>query len=128
MRREQTFGTRGARTFLLTGVLACLCFSSGEGLRLMPIPSTTLHESGPPRVAAPAATLYVSQGYQYATCGLEKSGQKRVKRQHLRDGVPVSPSRFGPLPVTSRPAAAESTSYRTPSPTPLPLGRAPPPA
>jgi len=118
---------RGARTILLTGVLACLCFSSGEGLRLMPIPSPAHSETGPLNFRAAVASLHISLSYQYATCGLEKCGQKRVQRQQLRDGLSVSSSSSEPLAVPVRLAAnIASASYCSPSPVPQPPGRAPP--
>jgi hypothetical protein len=127
MRRGRTFKPGGARTILLTGVLACLCFSSGEGLRLMPIPSPAHSETGTPNFTAAATSLRISLSYQYATCGLEKCGQKRVQRQQMRDGLSVSSSNSEPLAVPVRLAANLATaSYRSPSPVPRPPGRAPP--
>jgi hypothetical protein len=127
MRRWRTFELRGARTLLLTGVLACLCFSSGEGLRLMPIPSPAHSENGPPNFTAAAASLHISLSYQYATCGLEKCGQKRVQRQQVRDGLSVTSSNSEPLAVPVRLAAdIASAAYRSLSLVPQPPGRAPP--
>ena len=118
---------RGARTILLTGVLACLCFSSGEGLRLMPIPFPAHSETEPPNFTAAVASLHLSLSYQYATCGLEKCGQKRVQRQQLRDGLSVSRGNFEPHPVPVHLAAnIASASYRSLSPVQQPPGRAPP--
>jgi hypothetical protein len=127
MRSERAFKVHDARTILLIGVLACLCFSSGEGLRLMPISHPALGESEFHNFRAAIASLNVSLSYQYATCGLEKSGQKRVQRQKLRDGLLISGVGIEHLPVAVHFIAnLESASFHSLFTVPQPPGRAPP--
>jgi hypothetical protein len=127
MRSGRAFEGRDARTILLIGVLACLCFSSGEGLRLMPISYPTLGETVFHNFRAAIASLDVSLSYQYATCGLEKSGKKRVQRQKLCDGLLLSGVGIKHLPVAIHFIAnIELASFRSLFPVPQPPGRAPP--
>ena len=129
MRRGQTFEAHCARTILLIGVLACLCFSSGEGLRLMPISYPAPIEAGSPSFRAAIASLSVSLNYQYATCGLEKSGQKRAQRQQLRERLLISRNDIEHLPVPVYfTANIELASFGSLLSVPRPPGRAPPPA
>ena len=110
-------------------VLACLCFSSGEGLRLTPIPSLAPGELSSPHFRATDASLDISLSYQYAVCGQEKGGQKRVQRQQLRSGLYTSRSSIEHFPVRFRLVAdVESASYLSLFPVSQPPGRAPPSA
>ena len=125
MRRRLTFGARRAYTILWIGVLACLCFSHGEGLRLMPLSHTADAEGL--NASGASARFNISLDYQYATCGLEKSGQKRAPRQQLRDGLSALPGGLShPRVSLWLDAEFESASYRPTTPLPQPPGRAPP--
>jgi hypothetical protein len=129
MRRGRLLGAHGARTILLIGVLACLCFSAGEGLRLMPISYPAPVEVESPSFRTAISSLNVSLDYQYGTCGLEKSVQKRAQRQQLREGLLISGNGIEHLPVPSHfTADIELASLRSLFPAPQPPGRAPPSA
>jgi hypothetical protein len=127
MGRRLSFKGCGAHTILLIGVLACLCFSSGEGLRLMPISDSSTREAGPTNFRATIASLNFPLSYQYATYGLEKSRQKRVQRQQLRDGLAISRNIIDhlPLPVQLT-AGIELTPYSSLFLVSQPPSRAPP--
>ena len=129
MRRGRAFKTLGARTILLIGVLACLCFSSGEGLRLMPISYPALVEVESPNFRNAIASLSGCLDYQYATCGLEKGGQKRVQRQQLREGLLIARNGLKHLPAPVHfTAHIELAPFGSLLPAPQPPGRAPPSA
>jgi hypothetical protein len=129
MRRARAFEAYGARTVLLIGVLACLCFSSGEGLRLMPISYLAPVEFESSSFRTAISSFNVSLDYQYATCGLEKSVQKRAQRQQLREGLLISRNGIEHLLVPAHLTARIGlASFRSLFPTPQPPGRAPPSA
>lgn len=129
MRRGQTVEYRYSRASLLVGVLACLCFSAGEGLRLMPIASPVTSDAAWPNLGDTNTSLDVSAEYQYATCGLEKRGQSLTRRQQAPVGLVTSPTNGESFPAkTQLTAGAELAFYRSPLSVSCPSGRAPPSA
>jgi hypothetical protein len=118
-----------ARTILLVCVLACLCFSAGEGLRLMPLAPPVSDGAARPNLGVVSGSPGVSSQYQYATCGLEKRGQKLTHRQQARGGLLTSRNGGEPPAVGEHPAAEiESASYPSQLFASRSLGRAPPSA
>ena len=71
------------RTTVLVGVLAALCFSVGEGLRLTPFPLSTMAESG-----TATAESYFQASHESVSA---RSGPvytpTRVQNRNKRDGV-----------------------------------------
>jgi hypothetical protein len=129
MRRRQAVKGHVAHTILLVGVLTCLCFSAGEGLRLMPIASPIIHEATYPYFGAINTPLNVSSQYQYATCGLEKSGQNLARRQQARGNLLTSRNSGETFQVRTRlNDDLELGPYRSLLSISRPLGRAPPSA
>ncbi len=110
------------RTLVVVGVIASLCFSVGEGLRLTPFPvsAITLDETtnNHPNATASRQTSL----RQYGPLDVPAQTQKRGKRQAVDYGCPPSqdnrqpsphqcllsgvrePADFIPLPFVSRPA------------------------
>lgn len=68
------------RTALLVSVIACLCFSVGEGLRLRPFPVSAFTESKATSTRLNAAT-YETSLYKYGPLDVPTRVQKRGKRQ-----------------------------------------------
>lgn len=80
---RRTVFTPCVRAVLVIGVVACLCFSAGEGLRLTPLPSPAPAEAAPTDLQANAAH---SRGPSLNRTGpldmpLRGQVQKRGKRQ-----------------------------------------------
>ena len=69
------------RTTVLVGVIACLCFSVGEGLRLRPFPVSALAESGAVNTELNATPSYETSLYQYGPLDVPGRVQTRGKRQ-----------------------------------------------
>ncbi len=68
-------------TTVLVGVIACLCFSVGEGLRLRPFPVSALAESGATNTQLNASASYENSPYKYGPLDVPTRVQKRGKRQ-----------------------------------------------
>ena len=69
------------RTNLLIGVIACLCFSVGEGLRLRPFPVSALAESEATNTQPNATASYEISLCRYGPLDVPTRVQKRGKRQ-----------------------------------------------
>ena len=69
------------RTTLVVGVVACLCFSVGEGLRLRPFPVAGLAESEATNPQFDATASYGTPLYKYGPLDVPTRVQKRGKRQ-----------------------------------------------
>jgi hypothetical protein len=129
MRRRQAVKINYARTILIVGVLACLCFSTGEGLRLIPIATPITEEASWPDLGTIKTSHDVSTLYQYATCGLEKSSQKRTQRQQAHRGLLTSHNSGKSFPKRVQLTAdIELASYGSLLHVSRPIGRAPPSA
>ena len=82
------------RTTLLVGVVACLCFSVGEGLRLRPFPVIALAESEAANTQLNATASYENSLYKYGPLDVPTRVQQRGKRQVVDYGnVPSQNSR-----------------------------------
>lgn len=118
------------RVIVSVGVLAALCFSVGEGLRLLPLPHAApqLSEvagSGP--VASSPGTLGPCQ-FKPNSLGLPPLAQKNLqyKKAHC---APPSACALPPPPYVSRRHGAEWRAWRALAASVKgPSGRAPPPA
>ena len=115
------------RKTVLVGVIACLCFSVGEGLRLRPFPVSALAESETTKVELNVAASYGASLYKYGPLDVPSRIQKRGKRQVVDYANPpfqntrevtVQQVLFS---SADEPAAIVSLSFRSHLP-----GRAPP--
>lgn len=72
-----------ARAVLVVGVVACLCFSAGEGLRLTPLPSLPPVEVGPTELQASVTLARAAHLNRTGPLDVPAQGQaqKRGKRQ-----------------------------------------------
>jgi hypothetical protein len=70
-----------ARTTVLVGVIVCLCFSVGEGLRLRPFPVSALAESEATNTPLSATASYESSLYKHGPLDVPARLQTRGKRQ-----------------------------------------------
>ena len=117
------------RVFFVIGVIACLCFSDGEGLRLTPLPALALGETNS---SAPLVSTTLSRGTpQYLGGPLDRPAQvqlqKSSKRQQLDcECPPISGTGeipFPPLPYLGASDRVDGASRIAES---QPPGRAPP--
>jgi hypothetical protein len=76
-----TAKSRRGRTLLLIGVIASLCFSVGEGLRLTPFPVSALAEAAAPDDQLKVAELREARLHKYGPLDKPTQAQKRGKRQ-----------------------------------------------
>lgn len=115
------------RTIVLVGVIACLCFSVGEGLRLRPFPVAALAESDATNSQLNATTSCETSLYKYGPLDVPTRVQKRGKRQVVDYGnAPSQNNRALPveqifLSSASEPARIVTLSFGSHS-----SGRAPP--
>jgi hypothetical protein len=128
---RRTVLTPLVRAVLVTGVIACLCFSAGEGLRLTPLPAPP-----PPEVAASdlQANATLSRGTSLNRTGpldmpAQGQAQKRGKRQTLECACPPAGDArevtFQPVRFSGAARQIVRASRLSVS---KPSGRAPPPA
>ena len=116
------------RVFFVIGVIACLCFSAGEGLRLTPLPALALEETDS---SAFLASITFSLGTpQYLGGPLDRPAQvqlqKSSKRQLLDFEWPpigTADTSFHPLPYLRAGDRVDCASRVAES---KPSGRAPP--
>ena len=80
------------RTIILVGVIACLCFSVGEGLRLRPFPVSGLAETEATNTQLYATGSYETSPYKYGPLDVPTRVQNRGKRQVVDYGNPPSQS------------------------------------
>lgn len=91
------------RVFFVIGVIACLCFSAGEGLRLTPLPALALAETNS---SALLVNSTLSRGTpQYLGGPLDRPAQVQVQKSSKRQLLdcecpPSGPGEipFHPLP------------------------------
>jgi hypothetical protein len=114
-------------TTVLVGVIACLCFSVGEGLRLRPFPVSALAESEATNTQLNASASHENSLYKYGPLDVPTRVQKRGKRQVMDYGnAPSQNSRElivqqVPLSSADKPAGIVSLSFESHF-----SGRAPP--
>lgn len=117
------------RTSLVVGVLACLCFSAGEGLRLTPLPVPPLDEAGASELEAKVThsrgTLLNRTGPLHAPA--QGHVHKRSKRQALDCVCPPSGSEHEiPFSLLRRPSDGHQIPPGARLAGARPPGRAPP--
>jgi hypothetical protein len=128
-------GTKGrakahrGRTILLIGVIASLCFSAGEGLRLTPIPVSALAGTAVPDARLNAAASRGTSLHKYGP--LDKPSQtqvqKRGKRQSLDCERPPSQNARKPSDdLLGSPGARTPVGFTSTPPVSEPADRAPP--
>jgi len=100
---HQTTKLHRTRILLLVGVLASLCFSVGEGLRLLPLPLPSFSKVDVRQSQAKfiAPLDYSLSKFTSGPLGVPAKAQKRVKRQMIHYGTPPARSIYVP-PVQSR--------------------------
>lgn len=118
------------RTALIVGVIACLCFSVGEGLRLTPFPVSLLTVSAAAPdilrsvIASPGISLH---RYGPMDVPSKAQGLKRGKRHTVDCEFPPFPNaRKLPANRTQRQIAKETVGLVSLLPTSQPADRAPP--
>ena len=116
------------RTVVLIGVVAALCFSVGEGLRLLPLPYTPCGPAGPADSRAGVSGHdAISQGqFRPGSLGLPPRAQKDLR--HKQTHYAPSTGCALPLPhqVLSRPCARRRAGRALSASVRVPPGRAPP--
>lgn len=124
-----TAGFRRGRAALLIGVIAALCFSVGEGLRLTPFPAPAPAEAGGSDGRLKLAELREARPHEYGPLDKPSQAQKRGKRQTPDCQCPPSQSirkpgarlltssrALPPVAVNSTPLAAGHTDRGPPLP------------
>ncbi len=116
------------RVIVSVGVLAALCFSVGEGLRLLPLPYATspLREGTGSRPFASSPDTLRQCQFKPGSLGLPPLAQKNLqyKKTHC---APPSACALPPPPYVSRRYGAEWRMWRAlAASVPGPAGRAPP--
>lgn len=118
------------RALLLVGVLAALCFSVGEGLRLLPIPisSSTGAGSSVYRGAAFTPTASAPSRFTPGPITTPVPAQKRGERQRAHCEEVLHHAAVGrPVTFFRLPRARESVGYRSPRRASHRADRGPPP-
>lgn len=128
---RRTVLTPFVRAFYAVGVVACLCFSAGEGLRLTPLPAPQPEESSSPGLHVRAALSRGDARHLSGPLDLPAKGQvqKRTKRETPDCECPPSGG-VGELPLyPARHSTAGRLAAHASRPSDeRPPGRAPPPA
>ncbi len=83
---ERRTTSRFMHTTVLVGVIACLCFSVGEGLRLRPFPVSALAECEATNTQLHATASYELSLYKYGPLDVPARVQKSGKRQAVDYG------------------------------------------
>jgi hypothetical protein len=117
-----------ARVFFVIGVIACLCFSAGEGMRLTPLPALALEETDP---SAFLVSITLSRGTpQYLGGPLDRPAQVQLQKSSKRQLLdfecpPIGPAEtsFHPLPYLGASDRVDRASRMAEA---QPPGRAPP--
>jgi hypothetical protein len=89
---ERTTTSCFVRAIILIGVIACLCFSVGEGLRLTPFPVSALAEVGLTNTQPNATASYQKSLRKYGPLDVPTRVQQRGKRQAVDHGYTPSES------------------------------------
>ena len=120
---------RRGRTLLLIGVIASLCFSVGEGLRLTPFPVSPLAQAGAPDGRLKVTELREARPHKYGPLDKPTQAQKRGKRQTPDCQCPPSQSIRKPTAhLLHRGCVRPIVAGASPPLTAGPADRAPPPA
>ena len=117
------------RVFFGVGVIACLCFSAGEGLRLTPLPALAFAQTDS---SALLVNAIVSRGtLQYLGGPLDRPAQVQVRQSSRRPMLDCEcPPRSGPSHIPFQPlpylAASDGVDRASSIAEAQPPGRAPP--
>lgn len=118
------------RAVLVVGVIACLCFSAGEGLRLTPLPSPPPAEEVTSNLQAEVTLARGASLNRTGPLDMPAQGQaqKRGKRQSTdcecppvkntlnpNDGLPRDPGVLAPVSLTSALPISEPPDRGPPS-------------
>ena len=104
------------RGLLLASVIACLCFSAGEGLRLLPFPVHDLSAFSSvdhfvkraSAIEAPPSEVFSSKG-DNPPCTVQKR-LERVEFQHAQSSIEIIPPSPFPAPVNRTPISFLASS------------------
>ncbi len=129
MERQDKVRLSFTRNFILVGVLAALCFSVGEGLRLLPIPVSPSigAELSVYRGAAFTSTASAPKQFTPGPITTPVPAQKRIERQRVHCEVLLHGGGESPLTIFSLPCDGESVGYRLPRRASHRADRGPPP-
>ena len=117
------------RANVTIGVIACLCFSAGEGLRLTPLPTLSLEEV---RLSGIRTVATLSQGtIRHLSGPLDRPAkgqiQKRGNRETLKcEFPPAGCFTHSPFYSTRLSSADHQVAHASHLSDARPLGRAPP--
>jgi hypothetical protein len=124
---ERTIWTPSVRAWVAAGIIVCLCFSAGEGLRLTPLPSLSPEEVRTESLRDDATLAGEATQSLSGPLDLPAPAQHRSKRQTPEYESPpasahgeIHPSPLQPASVGSLAAIAPRLSDASPP------GRAPP--
>jgi len=108
-------------------IIAALCFSVGEGLRLTPFPVSISTQSPDAQFSVTYASEKTSRS-QYGPIDVPAQTQKRSKRQVLKLQGPAAEATPEIIPEASRFVDCDSLDVASNPSVPRPAGRAPPSA
>ncbi len=109
----------------LIAVIASLCFSVGEGLRLAPFPVTAVHAEEPTDLLS-AKTSNATPAYRAGSVDVPTQTQKRSKRQSVDFACPSSGVAREPNTLPGSSSEQESVRVNSLFSQSRPSGRAPP--
>ena len=124
-----TAKSRRGRTLLLIGVIASLCFSVGEGLRLTPFPVSALAGVAPPDARFNASASRGTSLHKYGPLDKPSQAQvqKRGKRQSPDCECPPSQNTRKPNDdLLQGPSVCAPVGFTSTLPISEPADRAPP--
>jgi hypothetical protein len=78
---DETTRWRFARRIILIGIVACLCFSVGEGLQLRPFPFSARAKFGPTNTQVHAPARYEVSFRKYGPLDVPTRAHNRGKRE-----------------------------------------------
>lgn len=111
---------------ILIVVIASLCFSIGEGLRLTPFPISALTQVEEPNILLDARASHDTSLYKYGPLDVPTQTQKRSKRQAVDFACPPSGGAFEILTYRRPSCKRESVHLVSILFVSRPSGRAPP--
>lgn len=126
---ELTTRSRLVRAIFLSGVIAGLCFSAGEGLRLTPFPVSPQARAAVPDARLNAAASRGTSHYKYGPLDKpsQAQAQKRGKRQSLDCECPPAQNTRKPNnDFLQDPGVRGPVSFTSTLPLSEPADRAPP--
>lgn len=112
----RTVSLAPVNAMVMLGVIACLCFSAGEGLRLTPLPALRLEQVGPSGLRTPVSLASGDARHLSGPLDLPAKSQiqKRGKRDTHDSECPPAPGYFGDFRVNPiRPSNANDQVAHT---------------